>query len=303
MSHQLSGLHLLLTYRCLLACEHCFVWGGPDQTAVFTWPQLSQILDQADELGGITTIYLEGGEPFLYYPTMIRMALAAADRGYRVGVVTNGYWATSHADALEWLRPLSGLLFDLSVSDDLFHSDRLQSPYARHAVSAAAELDIPVATLVCSLPTEESRPADRPAGEPLTRGPIMYRGRAAALLADKAQGQPWQNFDRCPHERLDDPFRVHIDPYGEIHLCQGLTMGNLYRRPLAELVHDYQPTTHPLVGPLLRGGPAALVREYDLPVQTEYADACHLCYSARAMLRQRFAQFLGPSEMYGEVAA
>ena len=25
----LTGLHLLLTYRCNYDCDHCFVWSGP----------------------------------------------------------------------------------------------------------------------------------------------------------------------------------------------------------------------------------------------------------------------------------
>ena len=36
----------------------------------------------------------------------------------RLGIVTNGYWAVSAEDAEEWLRPLSGLIGDLSVSSD-----------------------------------------------------------------------------------------------------------------------------------------------------------------------------------------
>ena len=28
---KLTGLHLLLTYQCVLECDHCFVWGSPWQ--------------------------------------------------------------------------------------------------------------------------------------------------------------------------------------------------------------------------------------------------------------------------------
>ena len=43
---RLNGLHILLTYRCLSACDHCFVWGGPDQTGVFTLESLYRVLDR-----------------------------------------------------------------------------------------------------------------------------------------------------------------------------------------------------------------------------------------------------------------
>jgi hypothetical protein len=47
------------------------------------------------------------------------------------------------------------------------------------------------------------------------------------------------------------------------------------------------------------GGPAELVRRYDLPHDDGYVDACHLCYSARAALRQRFPELLAPPNVYG----
>ena len=44
---RLNGLHILLTYRCLSACDPCFVWGSPDQNGVFTLESLHRVLDQA----------------------------------------------------------------------------------------------------------------------------------------------------------------------------------------------------------------------------------------------------------------
>jgi hypothetical protein len=50
----------------------------------------------------------------------------------------------------------------------------------------------------------------------------------------------------------------------------------------------------------LAGGPAALISEYHLPHAASYADACHLCYDARVMLRERFPKILAPDQMYGQ---
>ena len=76
-------------------------------------------------------------------------------------------------------------------------------------------------------------------------------------------------------------------------------MGNLWQRPLKEIVADYAPGTHPIIGPLMEGGPAALVRHYDLPHEEAYADACHLCYLARDALRPGFSEYLAPDVVYG----
>jgi hypothetical protein len=90
-----------------------------------------------------------------------------------------------------------------------------------------------------------------------------------------------------------------VDPLGYVHVCQGITIGNVFQVPLKEICRGYAPDTHPIVGPLLSGGPARLTREYGTPHGAEYADACHLCYSTRRQLRRRFPELLAPDQMYG----
>jgi hypothetical protein len=127
----------------------------------------------------------------------------------------------------------------------------------------------------------------------------MYRGRAAETLAPEARQQPWDQFTACPHEDLREPGRLHVDPFGHLHICQGISVGNLFQRPLKEICETYDPDSHPITGPLLAGGPAELVRRYGLPHQEGYADACHLCYESRRALRERFPEILVPDQMYG----
>jgi hypothetical protein len=295
----LRGLHLLLTYQCTFECDHCFVWGSPFQDGTMTLPQIQQILQQASELGTVDSIYFEGGEPFLYYATLLRAVQEAHARGFQVGVVSNAYWATSLEDALAVLRPFAGLLADLSVSSDLFHYSEMISRQSQCAAQAAQQLGIPLGVISIARP---ERSGGAGVGQiPEGESGVMMRGRAALKLAGQAPHHPWQGFDSCPHEDLVDPGRVHIDPPGYLHLCQGITIGNLFEQPLKEIAAGYQPARHPIAGPLLQGGPAALVREYHLPHKEAYADACHLCYTARLALRARFPAILAPDQIYQAV--
>jgi len=127
----------------------------------------------------------------------------------------------------------------------------------------------------------------------------MHRGRAAVKLTDGLPRQPWDSFTRCPYEALADPSRIHLDPFGNLHLCQGVAMGNVWERPLAQIIDEYNPETHPIAGPLLAGGPTELINRYNLSHEDGYVDACHLCYSAREDLRVYFPQILTPDQMYG----
>jgi len=295
----LTGLHFLLTYQCNYECDHCFAWGSPSQKGVMTARQVRDIYRQAQELGTVEWIYLEGGEPFLYYPLMVRAAQEAAALGFKVGALSNVYWATTVEDALEWLRPLAGLVQNITVSTDLFHYDEVMSVHAHNALAAAEQLGIPTGTIICEVPEGAAGYPVQPRGEPVESGPIMFKGRAAVKLVEGVARRPWREFTECPQEALDDPGRVHVDHLGHLHLCQGLTMGSLFERPLTEIVAAYDPQAHPIVGPLLAGGPAALVERYGLPHEEGYADACHLCYMAREMLRERFPEWLTPDQMYG----
>jgi hypothetical protein len=87
---------------------------------------------------------------------------------------------------------------------------------------------------------------------------------------------------------------------GYVHLCHGITLGNVFENSLAAICAAYDPVTHPIVGPILAGGPAELARRYQVSVAEAYADECHLCYETRRALRSRFPDILAPDQMYGD---
>jgi len=294
---ELSGLHLLLTYQCTFECDHCFVWGSPWQSGTMTLSDIRDILQQARDQGTVGWIYFEGGEPFLYYSVLLKAVQMANEMGFKVGIVSNAYWATAVEDAIEWLKPFRNLLQDLSVSSDLFHYNEKLSQQARDASTAAENLGIPVGTISVAQPdqgTSESVSGQLPLGE----SGVMFRGRAAEKLVQKVPHQPWESFTECPYEDLRDPGRIHLDPYGNLHICQGISIGNLFETPLSQICTEYQPETHPIVGPLIKGGPAELARQYNVLTQAEFADACHLCYLTRQELRAQFPETLTPAQMY-----
>jgi hypothetical protein len=298
LSKSLTGLHLLLTYECNYECDHCFVWGGPSQTGTMTIDTVENILAQARELGSIEWIYFEGGEAFLYFDTMTAGVRAAKEAGFKVGIVSNSYWATTDADAIRWLKPLAGLIDDLSISSDNYHGSNEGVNYPEIARRAAQQLDIPVDFI--SVADAEASDAEGAIGQiPAGESAVVFRGRAAELLASRVGTKPWEQFDTCPWEELRTPERVHVDPFGNLHICQGISIGNMFKRPLAEIMGDYDADSHPIVGPLLAGGPAEIVRRYGLPHEDGYADHCHLCYKSRCAVRERFPEELTPDQMYG----
>jgi hypothetical protein len=295
---KLTGLHFLLTYQCTFECDHCFAWGSPFQNGVMTLEDIQRFLQQAKDTGTVTSVYFEGGEPFLYYATLLQGVNMAMRMDFTVGIVSNAFWATSLQDARAALRPFRKKLNNISVSSDLYHYSELFSRQAQDASAVAEAFGIAVGTISVARPEETN--VEKVSGQlPESLSGVMYRGRAAVKLVPQAARFPWEQFNTCPHEDLREPGRVHLDPFGNLHLCQGLVIGNLNEQPLRVICAGYDPEAHPIVGPLLAGGPAELVRQYNLPHEQAYADACHLCYTSRCALRERFPAQLRPDEMYG----
>ena len=297
----LKGVHFLLTYRCDAECDHCFVWGTPKARGVFTLEQVKKILSEAKNLGTVETVSLEGGEPFMYYPIMIRAAEEAAKLGFHVEILSNCYWASSPQDAVEWLRPLTkGMNVSLSLSSDLYHGESWETEQVKNAVKAAKILNMKVTVLSVKYPKTNIPCPSQILGVKVGLGDLMYKGRAAANLAEEAEKKPWSLFTKCPYKSLNNPGRVHVDRYGYVHVCQGISIGNAWQKPFSDIIRGYKPFENPIVQPLIQGGPVALVQKHGLPHDESYADACHLCYSARCMLRQTYPEILAPNEMYGE---
>ena len=295
----LTGIHLLLTYRCTLECDHCFVFGSPNAKGTFTLNNLKEAFAEIIKIGTIEWIYFEGGEPFLFYPLMREGIKIANSLGFKVGAVTNGYFATSVEDAILWLKPLSDLgISDLNISDDSFHNDESKDSPAKKALSAAKKLHIPVGSICIEKPSIKSG-KDHDKGAPVIGGGAMFKGRAVDKLIEGLPRRSWKELNECPYEDLINPERVHIDPYGNVHLCQGLSMGNMWEIPLSKLVKDYNPGSHPICNPLINGGPARLAEEYHVKHDNEFVDECHFCYLLRSALLDKFPQYLAPRQVYG----
>jgi MoaA/NifB/PqqE/SkfB family radical SAM enzyme len=256
-------------------------------------------LDQIKCINTINSVYFEGGEPFLYYPLLVESARIARNMGFEVGIVTNAYWANSFEDALLWLRPLAILgIEDLSISDDAFHHDGIGESPGSIALRAARAIGI-ASDNICIEAPKAVCDNERLEGRMVVGGDVLFRGRAVDKLISDLPRQSFSNFKDCPHENLRAPERVHLDPFGNVHICQGISIGNINRKLLSEIFSDYRPKNHPIVGPLLSGGPAELALKYGFDVTGGFVSHCHLCFETRRSLLENFPDILTPKLVYG----
>jgi hypothetical protein len=92
---------------------------------------------------------------------------------------------------------------------------------------------------------------------------------------------------------------VHVDPFGYIHICQGISIGNCWEKPLSTIIKDYHPDQHPICGPLNWNGPAGLINELGVIPQEAYVDECHACFLIRRGLLDTYPDLLAPRQVYG----
>jgi MoaA/NifB/PqqE/SkfB family radical SAM enzyme len=295
----ITGLHVLLTYTCSYACDHCFLFCNPERTGVFNLEQLTRLIREAKKMGNIRSISFEGGEPFLYYGLLHEGIRQVTQAGFETAIETNCYWATGIEDAKLWLKPLQKVgLKIIEPGDDLFHNKDTNDTPGQMATQAAHELGLTVNTICVEKPSVTRRD-DHIKGEPVYAGGPKLRGRALETLVKDLPTRPWTELVKCKMENLREPGRVHIDPFGNVHVCQGLSIGNYLETSLAEVLTSYDSDSHPICGPLLKGGPAALARIYNLPHKDQYVDECHFCSDLCKSLVDRFPQYLTPRQIFG----
>ncbi len=296
----IEEIHILLTYECNYECSHCFLYCGPQVEGTFTLEQIVSILEDAKKFGTVDTIYFEGGEPFLHYDLMISGLTRARNMGFRTGIVTNGYWATSDEEAVNYLQPLVALeIDDISMSDDLYHGGGQHTP-AKTAVRIAEKLGLPVNVINIEGPIAAvDGNTIVPKGATIDGGSVRFRGRAADRLVKGRPRKPPETIVECPYEDLTTPQRVHVDAFGHVHFCQGISIGNIWQTPLTQLLAGHRSEDHPICGPLIAGGPDELARTYGVEPEDGYADACHYCFSVRRLLLDRFPEHLAPRSVYG----
>jgi pyruvate-formate lyase-activating enzyme len=153
------------------------VYSSPRAKGTFTLDQLKKVFAELSKLETIERIVFEGGEPFLFYPLMHECINMAHSLGFKVGLVTNAYWATSEEDAELWLKPLRDLgVSDISVSDDEFHYEDREASPSRHALNAAKVLGMPCGPISIDKPTvEEGAEREHVKGKPVITGGAVFR--------------------------------------------------------------------------------------------------------------------------------
>lgn len=159
--NRFQTIHLAITNKCPMQCEHCFEWNNLNHSEVFTAEELKKII-KAIQQEGCTQIYFTGGEPLVRFRKLEEVIQYASDKS-ECWVVTSGLNLTlDHAVRLK-NAGATGVLISLDHFDSQSHnhfrgSDNIFEA-AMQAVTNANHVKLVTAFSLCltrSFITEEN---------------------------------------------------------------------------------------------------------------------------------------------------
>jgi len=268
-----SRIGFIVTEACNIKCAHCLPESEPSKKNTTDWTAVHRAIDELAATGIVQTVSFTGGEPFLQQERLAAAIAHCRRVGLEATVITNAFWATSVAKAIQVLERMGGLT-RLGLSADPFHQAFLPITRVRDAVLAAHQLEIPCAVRVCHLgdPDREIEAVreqliDVAGLYHLEHQPVQPIGRAAQAIRADAIYLYDTTLAFC---RSADSHAVNV--HGDVTACCGATsywsgdhalkFGNIGRDSMATILRnaDRSAVLHAvrLWGP---AGLVALVRE------------------------------------------
>jgi len=89
-------------------------------------------------------IHFAGGEPLLYFDKVLEAAKHGKELGFKISIVTNGFWAYSVDRAREQIRQLKAAgLYRVELSSDHFHQKFIPIETIQNAIQILKQFEIP----------------------------------------------------------------------------------------------------------------------------------------------------------------
>lgn len=135
-------LSMELGMKCPVACRHCYLSCGPDRTEEMPLEIVRKAIRSFSEIPSAEIVMLTGGEPFAH-SKQLRLALnnIADVHKLKSYIITNGYFATSVASAMQTLTSLPPIDF-IMVSSDEYHEEFIPLKCVKNTIMACDALGV-----------------------------------------------------------------------------------------------------------------------------------------------------------------
>lgn len=310
----------LLTFKCSAECQHCSYKAGPRRTGYINSKDSSEYLEELTNIQPLQSVWVHGGEPFLYYDCLEHIIKKAKGLGIpRRGVITNSFWAKDEKIAKKKLRELKDCgLTALTFSADFFHQEFVPLENVRNALKSAVGIgfdnisvdsyfvnDVTSYNYFNQFTKKNLELLEETDGVEFHRFPMSVEGRGITLT-EYITLKPDIPLGNCPvpfwiDGNLQNPETIEIDSEGNVTLCPGICIGNTNMQSLPKIIKDYDVEKHSILSIIWKEGPIGLLKiakEHGFQQTQQYANECHLCYELRNFLQPVYPYSLVPKECY-----
>ena len=258
----LKRVNFRISFNCNIQCRHCFSFSGPNNKK--NKPDDShmiQIINEMQDLN-INNINISGGEPFIYFNTILKLVKEARYRNIKtISICTNGYWANSTKNCENILRKLkkAGFMNNIGYQNDhirvsagIFHQEFIPLETILNLIYVY--YDFFRKPLIVDFEYFEDHPEEKDKIiyiirhnklegkiEMVFRSNILGIGRGREL-SDNLKTKNIERFFRC-----DKINQIVFNPDGCVKPCcgsnvfnKGLIIGNVYNDNLHVLVKNMQ---------------------------------------------------------------
>lgn len=303
----------LVTKRCTGWCQHCSVM-TEDRNPDHSYRDLSAVLTASSHLYAtfpISSVMVYGGEPLLYLDNVVDLFRAAQESGVsRRELITNGYFTRdSRKIASSVTRLLQSGMTHAYVSVDAFHQPRIPLAQVEKFLSTILFEGFEQVFLHPSWVVRRDHDNEYNKRTESIISQLAYRhdvhvsdgnniipaGRFRHSLREY-----YPRFPELPPQRCGDipyanaPDRVgslRFLPNGDVHICRGVILGNVFEVELPRMLHAYEPLADPALAAIISEGARGvldLAAEGHVMIDPEdYYGRCDLCAAALKAVRRR----------------
>ncbi len=292
-----TRLILTLSEYCNYRCKHCLCGdknlsakNGPN----ITYAEAIEIINSAGEVNKFNGVGFVGGEPFLRYRDMIKIAdYIQKNYKFRLFIATNCYWATSYKTALEKLKPLvKNGLTNMLMSIGDFHLEFGDIENVKNALKAAQSLGIKCQ--VQNIITHNSSRIEtfkNIFNSYIDNTTVTWTNTRCIPVGNAEKYIPYDDLIKSPLRPGGCSIRValNVQPNGSVKPCCGvalkiekLTMGNAKNESIQSILNRME--ANPLLNSLIIwNGPfhlAELLATNGYPeyLERDYAGSCDACF-------------------------
>jgi len=320
MAIKLTGITFITTYNCNAHCEHCFFDTKGEN--VYMNPELIDLVYK--DLANSNTMFwnhFSGGEVLLHKSTFIE--IIKKTRSYfkgDIGISTNAFWANNINRAEAVVSELiSAGVSGIAISCDYFHEKFIPKENAKNAVRAITNLGLKTHCYIMGARcnsgvynaeqinlVSQNLAIDVRENSQMPLAPTIIRsiGKGSQINIPKSSKVPQgmcSDLSECLGKRGPfNPAMVWVDAYGNVMLCYGIVIGNVYNTPFIDIINNYSLENSEITKCISVGGPKELlklVNKNNISMELKFYDECDVCFNARKVLQPYYSE-LHPRECY-----